>query len=479
MPNIAAGTTGTTSVAYVGLGGGIRWTWTVSLAASGSPIIADTANPGGWAGSVDNNDNPTLATVSVPGAAAAGDYKFHWVGQLVGGGFSKKIFNGFFTVPAALAIPGAPTGCAAVPAFVTPSDSSNTCKVTATWAAPTTGGAVATYSVFRGGTLLASGVAGTTYTDFAVGNNQSCVYTVKAINAAGTSGPSNEGKAKAPTVPPSALVITCVGSSFNFVWTAPPGAVAYNVSRSAANLGGFALVSSLGAVSTHIDAGRPAATIFYYRLTALNTEVGFNTIESKVSNIDSALWLAAPTVTAGWGLERNDNTKPKSRHLRVVDLAAGAVNGSFGYVSPLALLNTVCPAAGAPGVVFGTAPMPAAPAALSVRLTEGPLTPDPARLDYFTMTAGTVHGYFQVTIGSPVGLAAKVITSLCTEFEIPVYTTGRRTYYDVATRTLVNERSPTRQAIGTIWQKIKSTRRDWLAPNGKKYRDTPKRRKHS
>ncbi len=380
---------------------------------------------------------------------------------------------------ASTAVPDPPTGCAAVPAFVTPGDSSNNVKCLVSWVAPAAGAVVASYTVSRNGVVVATGVTGLGYVDFAVTNNVAYVYTVVAVNAAGSSAASNAGRAKTPTLPPSGLACICVGAVFNLSWTAPAGAVAYNVSRAAGRLAGFAVIAAASGGVSYVDSGLAAGTIFYYRASALNTTAGYNTIESKPSNADSALWLSAPAVLAHWGTERNDNTKPRSRHLRVIDITGAAVNGGVGYVSPLGIAGTVCPAADVAAAGIGSDAMTAPPAAPSVRLTERPLTPEAGRVDYFTMTAGNLFAYFQVTIGVPVGLPAKVITSLCAPFVIPIYITGRRTYYDPATGTLVNERSPTRAAAGTIWQNIQNTRRDWLTVAGRLYRDLPKRRGHS
>jgi fibronectin type 3 domain-containing protein len=378
-----------------------------------------------------------------------------------------------------LTVPGAPTGCNAVPAFVTPDDSSNNVKCLVSWIAPTTGGAVDSYTVLRNGVAIASGVAGTGYVDLAVANNTTYDYTVVAVNAAGSSGASNPGKAKTPTVAPSGLVIECAGAVFSLAWTAPAGAVAYNIYRALGSLTTFALIVAASGSATYSDSGGAANTIYYYRVTALNTQSGYNTIESKVSNAAAAAWLTAPTVLAHWGLERNDNTKPKSRHLRVIDISAATVNAGVGYSNPIGIAGTVCPAVGVPASPIGSAAMPAAPGALVCRITERPLTPEAGRADYFTMTAGPLFAYFQITIGSPVGLAANVITSACAPFTIPIYRTGRRTYYDAGSETLVNERSPTRAARGTIWLKLRNTRRDWRTLAGKLYRDLPKRRGHS
>jgi hypothetical protein len=255
--------------------------------------------------------------------------------------------------------------------------------------------------------------------------------------------------------------------------------VAYKVERAAGALVSFAVIAAAVGGTSFADSGLAGNSIFYYRVKALNTQAGYNTIESKASNADAALWLAAPGVVAGWGLERNDNTKPKSRHLRIIDITAAAVNGGVGYSSPLGIVGTVCPGVGVAAAPIGSNVMPSPPGALVCRITERPITPGAGRVDYFTMTAGELFAYFQVTIGTPVGLPAKVITSLCVAFVVPIYTTGRRTYYDPATQTLVNDRSPTRAALGTIWTNLRNTRRDWRTVAGRLYRDLPKRRKHS
>jgi hypothetical protein len=406
-----------------------------------------------------------------------------WQARIVERGFGGAIItrgpNTPFAFAPVLAVPGAPTGCNAVPAFVTPDDNSNNVKCLVSWGAPITGGAVASYTVLRNGVGVASGVVVLSYVDLAVANNTAYDYTIVAVNAAGSSAASNPGKAKTPTLPPTALGIVCVGALFNLSWTAPAGAVAYNIYRALGSLTTLALIRAASAGAIYSDSGGSGSTIYYYRVTALNTQSGYNTIESKVSNAAAAAWLPAPTVLAHWGTERNDNTKPKSRHLRVIDISAAVVNGGVGYVSPLGIAGTVCPGVGVAASPIGSAAMPAPPAALAVTLTERPLTPEAGRLDYFTMTAGPLVAYFQITIGSPVGLAANVITSACAPFTIPIYTTGRRTYYDVGSQTLVNERSPTRAAAGTIWLKLRNTRRDWRTLAGRLYRDLPKRRGHS
>jgi hypothetical protein len=403
----------------------------------------------------------------------------YWGGPSAPGAAEKSQYRGLFNEPGGLTVPGAPTGCNAVPAFVTPGDASNDVKCLVSWTAATTGGAVASYSVYRGGALLASGITSLSYADVAVSNNEAHIYTIKAVNAAGSSGFSNEGKAKTPTVPPTALAADLENGALAVAWTAPSGAVAYNLSSAAGDLSSFGVLAAGLGSPGYSSSGFAAGVINYFRATALNTLSGYNTIESKPSIADAALWLGAPEVLAHWGEERNDNTKPRSRHLRIIDISIAEPSAAGGYVAPLGCAGRLCPAGGAPEDRIGGAAMAVAGGALAVTLTEYPLTPDVERLDYFAMTPGELFAYVRVTVGSPVGLAAKVITSLCATFEIPRYVTGRRTYYNPATRELINERSPTRAALGTIWLKLRGTRRDWRTLAGRLYRDLPKRRKHS
>jgi hypothetical protein len=84
-------------------------------------------------------------------------------------------------------------------------------QVALQWSAPTTGGPVTSYNVYRSGTqgvqgpLLVSGVTGNTYTDISAANDSTYYYVVTAVNGVGPSSPSNELSAH----PPSSSATAC------------------------------------------------------------------------------------------------------------------------------------------------------------------------------------------------------------------------------------------------------------------------------
>ncbi len=479
MPDIAPGASGAVAVAQVGSGPGTTGDWQILQGPSYAIPVATNLATNGWSVVPSNSTSPTSCAVGVPSGAPVAAMRLYYLGGAGGGeGGYKRNYSGNFNVAASLQVPGPPTNCAAVPSFVTPGDASNDVKCTVTWGAPTSGGAVASFSLYRNGALLAAGLTALSYVDLAVVNNLSCVYHVVAVNAAGSSAGSNQGKAKCPTVPPSGLVANMVGAAAEVAWTAPSGAVAYDVEMSPGDPLAFGVIASALAATSYSHGARLPGIIYYYRTKAHNTEAGFNTIASKVSNLDCCLYLAAPAVVSEWGLERNDNTKPRSRHLRIIRITAPAPASDTGFDSPVCAAGVACPAGGVwlPGI--GSTSMAPLTGIMSGTMTEEPLTPEGGRSDYFDMTGGELQAYFKVTIGAAAGLPAKVIVSECSTFTIPPYVTGRRTYYDPATKTLINERSPTRDGLGTLWLKIRGTRRDWRHPNGRLYRDLPKRPEH-
>jgi beta-glucanase (GH16 family) len=85
--------------------------------------------------------------------------------------------------------PAPPTSLTATPASST--------QINLSWIASTTTGV--TYSVLRGGAVIASGISGTTYSDTGLSPQTTYSYTVEAVNSSGTSAPSNTATATTPS----------------------------------------------------------------------------------------------------------------------------------------------------------------------------------------------------------------------------------------------------------------------------------------
>lgn len=155
--------------------------------------------------------------------------------------------------------------------------------VTLTWLAPATGDMPTSYlveaSLSPGGPLIAS--FPTTSTSLVVGSVPNGVYyaRVRALNADGSSAPSNEvivvvpngGTCQGPPLAPTNLVASVFGTFVTLTWAAPIGgcpAVGYAVQAGSAPGLSDITVINVGNVTT-LNASAPPAT-YYVRVVALN-----------------------------------------------------------------------------------------------------------------------------------------------------------------------------------------------------------------
>jgi hypothetical protein len=200
----------------------------------------------------------------------------------------------------AAAVPGAPQNLTAAV---------DTDTVTLTWAAPSSGGAPSSYvldaSLSPGGPVIASfPVAGTTLTVTGVPNG---VYyaRVRAVNADGSSLPSNEvavvvpggGSCTSPPNAPTDLTFTVFGTFVTLNWRAPAGgcpATAYAVQAgSASGLSDIAVINT-GAATT-LNASAPPGT-YYVRVVALNGFGGSAASNEAVINVSTT----PPDLSGRW-----------------------------------------------------------------------------------------------------------------------------------------------------------------------------------
>jgi endoglucanase len=191
--------------------------------------------------------------------------------------------------------PNAPTGMTAA--------ASSSSQINLAWTASTTGGV--SYTIFFGtsagsvGTVLASGVTGTSYP--ATGLNASTTYyfDVMAVSASGNSPVSNTAsattQAPATTAAPSGLSANAVSSSqVNLAWLAgAAGSFTYNVYSGSSASSISNLVASGVKSTTYSATGLSAGTTYYFAVTASAT-----TGTSAASSPASATTQAAPAPSA-------------------------------------------------------------------------------------------------------------------------------------------------------------------------------------
>jgi fibronectin type 3 domain-containing protein len=153
-----------------------------------------------------------------------------------------------------------------------------------TWTAPgSNGGAsITAYKVYRsttsgGETLLTTVGNVNSFTDTTAVNGNTYFYDVSAVNSVGEGAASNERAATPATVPgaPTLTAAVAGGSSVALAWNAPAsngGAqiTGYDVYRGTTS-GGETLLTTLGSMSTYIDASLSAGTTYYYTVSAVNS----------------------------------------------------------------------------------------------------------------------------------------------------------------------------------------------------------------
>jgi fibronectin type 3 domain-containing protein len=170
--------------------------------------------------------------------------------------------------------------------------------ISLSWSAPASDGGspITGYNVYRGTvsgaeTLLASGVATTSYADGSVAGSTKYYYKVTAVNAAGESPASNEASATLAGTPPSSpqnlMAATGTKKGISLQWSAPLSSgsssiTGYNVYRSTRS-GGETLLARGVTGTTYQDNSAKRGTTYYYWVTAVNASG-----ESVASNEASA-----------------------------------------------------------------------------------------------------------------------------------------------------------------------------------------------
>ncbi len=227
-------------------------------------------------------------TYTAPNLTASTTYYFT-VRSVSAGGTSSPSTQASATTLSAAA-PNAPSNLTALAVSAS--------EIDIAWSASTTAGV--TYSIFSGTAQISSGVTTTTYAATGLAASTLYSFTVKAVNANGSSTASNAASATtqaapAPTAPaaPTALTATAVSSTqINLAWTASSTlGVTYNVSS------GSALIASGLTATSYAATGLAPSTAYTFTVTAVTSSAS-----SAASNPASATTQAPPAPAAPAGL---------------------------------------------------------------------------------------------------------------------------------------------------------------------------------
>jgi fibronectin type 3 domain-containing protein len=276
-----------------------------------------------------------------PQFTASADKYGQIIAQFIYGGEDQPFIDGIEAVesssPSCTSIPTDPTGLAAT------ASSSSAIGLSWTAVTPPSNCTISSYNVYRSTTsgftpgssnLVASGVTGTTYSNTGLTASTTYYYLVEAIDAEGSSGPSNQASAEtqtgggscsaAPSAPSGLTATASSSSAIGLSWSAvtpPANCTISSYSVYASTTSGFTpgsgnLIASGLTSTSYSDTGLSASTTYYFVVEAIDS---FGTSAASSQQ-------AATTQTAGSGAE-------------IVAIAAGgpaqsnASGGDYSFVA--------------------------------------------------------------------------------------------------------------------------------------------------
>jgi hypothetical protein len=147
------------------------------------------------------------------------------------------------------------------------------------------------------------------------------------------------GAAPTPPTAPTGLSATGGNLQVQLAWTAPSGAVAYNVKRSSASAGPFTTLATGVTRTGYADTGLSSGTKYYYQVTA--TSVAGESAVTSASATTAAAPAAPTSLTATAGVQKITLTWVQS--------ASGAITQNKVYrgtssAGPFSLYATLSPA---------------------------------------------------------------------------------------------------------------------------------------
>jgi YHS domain-containing protein len=279
--------------------------WTVPTSNGGSPITGYNVYEGTRSGGESTTPVNRTTLITTTGYTVTGltnGTTYYFTVEAVNALGSSAASNQASATPAT--VPGAPTGLSATRGNTT---------VALSWRAPSSNGgsAITGYNVYEGTTsggestvaVNTSPVTGPSYTANGLTNGTTYYFTVKAVNAAGSSAASNQASATPATVPgaPTGLSATRGNTTVALKWTAPTSNGGSPVTGYYVYLG----TKSGGESTTPLNftpltttsctvGGLSNGTTYYFTVKAVNA-VGVSAASNEASATTPATAPAAPT----------------------------------------------------------------------------------------------------------------------------------------------------------------------------------------
>ncbi|MDB6017825.1 MAG: Fibronectin type domain protein [Pedosphaera sp.] len=250
-PSAPTGLTATPFVNAVGLN------WTLTSGATGYKVLRGTST------GVYTVTNNVASNTNYDSTAIGGTTYFYVVQATNSSGASAS--SSEVSVTPTIALPGTPTGLAAV---------GTNGAVNLSWSAAA---GAASYNVKRSttsGAEVTIATAGTTsYSDSAVVNGTQYFYKISSTNSAGESANSSEVSATPndPPLAPTGLSAIAGSNQVSLAWTGSAGAVSYNVKRSTTSGSGYSTIGTTpDPTVAYIDSTAVKFTQYYYVVSAVN-----------------------------------------------------------------------------------------------------------------------------------------------------------------------------------------------------------------
>jgi len=243
----------------------IALSWTASSGATSYSVYRGTTAGGESTTAIATGITATSYTNTGLTNGTAYYYKVTAVNSCGTSGYSNEA-----SATPASGVPSAPTGLTA-----TAGDT----QIALSWTASS---GATSYSVYRGitaggesTTAIASGITTTSYTNTGLTNGTTYYYKVKATNAGGTSGYSNEASAtptagSAPSAP-TGLTASASNALVLLSWNVSAGATSYSVYRGTTAGGESTTAIASGITTTgYANTGLTNGTTYYYKVKATN-----------------------------------------------------------------------------------------------------------------------------------------------------------------------------------------------------------------